>query len=359
MSGKEKLYFLLNRIEDARSIAPSGRPITLHLANDLNNRFTRIELTQLLDKLQLDEKVLRVVKIPNEILSDEFLDPYADVDDGGYYIEILPTFEAYFLKIQQEPEYQEFTGKKPQPAQAQNEILPQPNREALEKIWNVLQEIEEKRQLGNENSPIRLAYYPTPQNRNDDGQFETRKTVLEKLQSLEVITGLHKAVAGAYYYWSFKIGDSYQRVFKKYQEWYKEEGNDYQQSKSAEENKIKDPIYEIKYSEKTRKILINNFLLKQPRSFGDNEAIFAYLYKNPNQDKSVGEIKSGTGLSSIKDLNKFVENIGFTGELRKVFFKVSKNIVRFNNPVTKVDLTELGIEYLKLGHLPSTLSQSI
>lgn len=113
MTGKEKLYFLLNRIDDARAIAPSGRPITLHLANDLNNTLTRIELAQLLEKLQLDEKVLKVVKIPNEVLKDEYLDPYSEVDEGCYYIRILPTFDAYFLKIQQEPEYQELTGKKP------------------------------------------------------------------------------------------------------------------------------------------------------------------------------------------------------------------------------------------------------
>ncbi|OGK30351.1 hypothetical protein A3F29_00950 [Candidatus Roizmanbacteria bacterium RIFCSPHIGHO2_12_FULL_33_9] len=113
MSGKQKLYFLLDKIDDARAIAPSGRPIVLHGANDLNNRFTQIELAQLLAKLQTDENVLRVLKIPYEVLGDEFLDPYADLDNGGYYIEILPTFNTYFLKIQQEPEYQEFTGKKP------------------------------------------------------------------------------------------------------------------------------------------------------------------------------------------------------------------------------------------------------
>lgn len=39
MSGKEKLYFLLLRIEDARVITPFGQPLTLDPANDLNLKY--------------------------------------------------------------------------------------------------------------------------------------------------------------------------------------------------------------------------------------------------------------------------------------------------------------------------------
>jgi len=108
------------------------------------------------------------------------------------------------------------------------------------------------------------------------------------------------------------------------------------------------PVYEITYVEQTREILLNGFLLKKLRSFSENDAIFAYLYKNPNEEQTDSDIKTGTGLKSIKDLNKFIENIGFKGDYRKVFFKVSKSKIKFNNPITIEFLQELGIKRLKI-----------
>jgi len=113
MTGKEKLYFLLDAIDDARALAPVGQPVLIHPLNDLNNKYSHIELEQLFTKLEKDKKVLKVLKtLPTMgVFSD--LDPYADLGDGCYHLKILPAFDNYFLKIQQEPEYQEFTGKKP------------------------------------------------------------------------------------------------------------------------------------------------------------------------------------------------------------------------------------------------------
>jgi len=39
MSGKEKIYFLLNRIDDARAITPKGEPVKIHATHDLNNNY--------------------------------------------------------------------------------------------------------------------------------------------------------------------------------------------------------------------------------------------------------------------------------------------------------------------------------
>lgn len=116
MNGKEKLYFLLISIVDAKAIAPSGQPLTIDRMNDLNNKIRDVELTRLFTKLEKDEQVLKVLKVPSrikEIDIVEDLDPYDRADDGCWHIELLPAFDGYFSKIQQEPEYQEFTGKKP------------------------------------------------------------------------------------------------------------------------------------------------------------------------------------------------------------------------------------------------------
>jgi len=120
ISGKEKLYFLLNRIEDIRAIVPSGQPLLVDPAHNLNNKYTQVELSQLFSKLEKDERVLKVLKATNrtKTLPDELdPDPYDHADDGCWHIELLPAFDNYFLKIQQEPKYQEFTGKKPQSSQ--------------------------------------------------------------------------------------------------------------------------------------------------------------------------------------------------------------------------------------------------
>lgn len=116
MDGKEKLYFLLEAINGARAIAPSGQPLIIDPTNDLNRRIRDIELKQLFTKLEKDEKVLKILQVPSgisrvEIVED--LDPYDHADDGCWHIELLPAFDKYFAKIRLEPEYQEFTGYKP------------------------------------------------------------------------------------------------------------------------------------------------------------------------------------------------------------------------------------------------------
>lgn len=119
MDSKEKLYFLVDAINDARVLAPSGQPLIIDPTNDLNRRIRDIELKQLFTKLEKDEKVLKILQVPSgisrvEILED--LDPYDppyQQDDGCWHIELLPAFDDYYLNIQQEHQYQEFTGKNP------------------------------------------------------------------------------------------------------------------------------------------------------------------------------------------------------------------------------------------------------
>lgn len=50
MSGKEKIYFLLNRIDDARAITPKGEPVKIHATHDLNNNYRGHELDNIFKK---------------------------------------------------------------------------------------------------------------------------------------------------------------------------------------------------------------------------------------------------------------------------------------------------------------------
>lgn len=114
MNSKQKLYFLLDAIEDARVLTPNGKPILIDPTNDLNRNYRGVELDQLFTKLEKDEKVLKVIKPANRIKSilDEF-DPYDHADDGLYHLKLLNRFDDYFLKIKNETEYKTFTGKLP------------------------------------------------------------------------------------------------------------------------------------------------------------------------------------------------------------------------------------------------------
>ncbi len=355
MSGKHKLYFLLLRIEDARVITPSGRPLRLDPANDLNNHYREVELDQLFTKLEKDERVLKVLKaskITNSTLGELDPDPYDHADDGCYHIQLLPAFDTYFAKIQQEPEYQEYIGKKPSIPQAQNNPRPKYERKALGKIWNVLQEIEEKRQLGIDNNPIRIPCFPA-YGQDADDLYEARKTILEKLQSLGAITELHKGVAGAYYYWSFRLGNNYQTVFDEYQEEYKKVAQVYQQSREEEKTTSKrleeknEVVYEITYT-KQRLILMNNVQIGRPDFNSENDLVFSFLYAHPNESVTREQIEKVVGSKLNKSLHKIVENLGFEGDTKEVFISVSKNAIQFRNPITKKDLEEMKKPLIKL-----------
>src|SRR6266566_7543615 len=101
MTGKEKLYFLLDRIEDERELTPSGQPIRIHPVRNLNSKYHRDELIRLLSKLEKDEKVIRIIELPSNIGG------YLTNEKGFFVIELLPTYADYYANIQCEPAHQE------------------------------------------------------------------------------------------------------------------------------------------------------------------------------------------------------------------------------------------------------------
>ena len=114
MNARQKLYFLLSRIEEGLTITPSEQPVLIHQNYELNRKYKDIELVQIFTKLERDEKVLSVVEVPAGINSSykEFSER-KESDRGRWHLKILPAFDGYYLKIQHESEYQKFTGKIP------------------------------------------------------------------------------------------------------------------------------------------------------------------------------------------------------------------------------------------------------
>lgn len=341
LTGKEKLYFLINCIEDKRVLTATGQPILIHPMGDLVSNFPNTELLILFKKLQDDEKILEVTKTP-QVNPDFGITSY---EQEYFGIEITEKFDKYFADLQREPEYQKFTGKTTPKKNTQPLSI-----KSLEKLWNILQEIENKRGITPENGDVSIQQVPVKEIEENEAEAlsDERFNMLNKLEQEGAIKDL-KWPHDYHKYVYFKIGPSYFDIYSDYKSQYEKMANEYKQKQTTTSSTEKESYAcRVTYSEQTGKVLINGLLLKKLRPFGENGSIFAYLYINPNQDTEIEKIAKAVGLETYKDLNKFVENLGFKKDFRKAFFIVSKNKIRFNNPVSKEQLKELGIEQLKI-----------
>lgn len=107
-------------------------------------------------------------------------------------------------------------------------------------------------------------------------------------------------------------------------------------------------IYQIKYGADQKIILNNLFELSKPNFDSENANVFELLYNNPNKKYTVKEIETSLGENLTKNLSKIIENLGFTRDLKKVFFQVSKTSVIFYNPISKKRLDSLDMKNIKL-----------
>ena len=106
-------------------------------------------------------------------------------------------------------------------------------------------------------------------------------------------------------------------------------------------------VYEVKFTP-AREILINGFLLTRLDFDSENDNVFKHLYEHPNQTISVAELEKRLGGTPLKkSLHKIVENLGFVREIKRAFFDISKDSIRFRNPLTSKELEELGISRLR------------
>ncbi len=114
-------------------------------------------------------------------------------------------------------------------------------------------------------------------------------------------------------------------------------------------NSVGDIIYEITYNENREIILNGTFLLAQPNCDEENDLVFRHLINNPNKPIKKHEIEKEIGRKLIKKIPKIINNLGFSGDLRKVFFGSSNQYqFYFRNPIRKEDLDNLGIDRIRI-----------
>ena len=104
LHGKEKIWILVNRLQDEREVTTAGQPIALHPTQELNNHYLPMDLISLAEKL---EKEKNAIKLLNAMPTDQTY--------GKYLFELLPDFDKYVSELEDDPDYLEWSGKKPKP----------------------------------------------------------------------------------------------------------------------------------------------------------------------------------------------------------------------------------------------------
>lgn len=106
--------------------------------------------------------------------------------------------------------------------------------------------------------------------------------------------------------------------------------------------------YWVKFPQ-TREVIVNNrYLLAKPDLMSENDTVFNYVYEHPNKILTTAEIENATKHTIKKKLSQIIKDLGFTEELRKLFFNVSNKGILFRNPISENQFKELNIDELKL-----------
>ncbi len=105
---------------------------------------------------------------------------------------------------------------------------------------------------------------------------------------------------------------------------------------------------EIRY-ERGDVLLLNHItaqrrVLASPNFDSMNDNVFQHLYEHPGQTFTVGELGAAARTSGLKDLHKVAEVLHFEGDLKKLFFRVSKDKIVFDRSVSVGRLATLGID---------------
>jgi hypothetical protein len=99
LHGKEKIWFLFNRLIDARD-ETVGDIVGLHPMDDLHGNFSHPDFINLLSKLEY-EKVAKFISLPTD---QTYL---------KYQVKILPGFDAYAKKLRADTGYRKWCGIEP------------------------------------------------------------------------------------------------------------------------------------------------------------------------------------------------------------------------------------------------------
>jgi len=107
-------------------------------------------------------------------------------------------------------------------------------------------------------------------------------------------------------------------------------------------------IYKIDFNDHTRELKINNILLCKPDFDKNGHKLISYLFQHQNEKLKTATVINDAGLDSTREINGIISDLGFTGNLKKLFFNSSKQSIQFINPITQKMLDKSNIKSLSL-----------
>lgn len=177
--GKEAKYYLLDVIDNIKAIAPKNEPLVIDPVNHLDNQIRNEDLALIFRRLAEDEKVIKLIQVPQRVKSVvDDLDPYDKADDGCWHIELKPTFDRYYLEIRQEPKYKQFTG-------TDTDIKINPSLSYEEKLEIILKAIVEAQKTTRKEYRTKL--YIKEENKLETIEAQSVNDILLQLQDDEKI----------------------------------------------------------------------------------------------------------------------------------------------------------------------------
>jgi len=125
------------------------------------------------------------------------------------------------------------------------------------------------------------------------------------------------------------------------------------EKKNVELEKISKKKRSIKYELKLigQNIFINETVIGKTAYYSSNAIFIEYAYSHSGKRVLLSELRTETDfhLAPSKQLKNIVSELGFKGELKKIFFPgVTKTSFIFNKTVSKYDLEEKNINIKKL-----------
>lgn len=111
----------------------------------------------------------------------------------------------------------------------------------------------------------------------------------------------------------------------------------------------KPPVYFITQGYQHEIVINHAFEIHKPHFNKANDLVFSFLYKNPNKVFTRKQIEEAIGVSIGKSFNIILNELGFKGALRKLFFpNVSKVAIKFKDKVYMEDIYRARIDENKL-----------
>ena len=342
MTYDEKLDLLINEISEAKKRTRVGQPVKVFITkqSELVKKIIPQEIHELLLQLQDDEKVLIVKDIPTELKTGmtASLEAVEGIIDH-FLIEILGDFGNWYEK--------HLIAKK-----SKLENLSETNFNNINHIMHLIEEQleldqSEKLTIDFISSAREIEGYE-PEDVNDIINTYTRSlTYLKNIGVVKDFTTAYMTLSSeltldiARF---FEVLEQINNVGQRRKIIKKEKQEKKSLNKAPDKTTV---LYEITYT-KQRQVLMNNAQISKPDFNSENDLVFSFLYENPNRRIGIEEIEKAVSGKLTKSLHKIVENLGFEGDTKEVFFSVSKNAIEFRNPITKKDLEEMKKPLIKL-----------